>query len=172
LVKELVPDLLTVGTVNTVLQGFLKEQIPIVDIRTIVETLAEAATKTKDYNELLTTVRVALSKMITQRIVNLDTDLPIITLQPDLEGLLINAVNSGDKGGAGIEPNMAENLQQSLQTVYKQQEQANQPAVLVVQPSIRSMLARFVRNISSNMHVLSYHEIPDNKQVRIVGTVG
>lgn len=172
LVKELVPDLLTLGTVNKVLQGLLNEQIPIVDIRTIVETLAEAATKTKDYNELLTTVRVALSKMITQRIVNLDTDLPIITLQPDLEGLLINAVNSGDKGGAGIEPNMAENLQQSLQTVYKQQEQANQPAVLVVQPSIRSMLARFVRNISSNMHVLSYHEIPDNKQVRIVGTVG
>ncbi len=172
LVKGLVPDLLSLGAVTKVLQALLSENVPVVDIRTIVETLAQAASKTKEPNELLTSVRIALSRMITQRIVDVDSELPIITLQPELEGLLANAVISSEQGGAGIEPNMAENLQQSLQTIYQQQEQANQPAVLVVQPSLRALLARFVRNISSNMHVLSYHEIPDNKQVRIVGTVG
>lgn len=172
LIKGLIPDLLSLGAVTKVMQALLNENVPVVDIRTIVETLAQAASKTKDPNELLTTVRIALSRMITQRIVDVDNELPIITLQPELEGLLTNAVNSSEQGGAGIEPNMAENLQQSLQTIYKQQEQAQQPAVLVVQPSLRTLLARFVRNISSNMYVLSYHEIPDNKQVRIVGTVG
>lgn len=172
LVKELVPDLLSLGTVTKVLQALLSEQIPITDIRTIVETLADSAFKSKDPSDLLTPVRVSLARMITQRIVDVGADLPIITLNPELEAILSNAVKSSEQGGAGIEPNMAENLQRSLQTLYKEQEQKQQPAVLVVQPLIRTLLARFVRNISSNMHVLSYHEIPDNKQVKIVGTVG
>ena len=172
LVKELVPDLLSLGTVTKVLQALLSEQIPLTDIRTIVETLADSAQKTKDPTELLTPVRVSLARMITQRIVDVGVDLPIITLNPELEGILTNAVKSSEQGGAGIEPNMAENLQKSLQTIYNEQEKKQQPAVLVVQPLVRTLLARFVRNISSNMHVLSYHKIPDNKQVTIVGTVG
>lgn len=172
LVKELVPDLLSIGMVTKVLQGLLSENVPITDIRTIVTTLAEVAVKTKNPQDLLTMVRVALSRLITQRIVTPEEDLPIITLQPELEGILSNAVKNTEQGGGGIEPTLAEKLQQSLQQLYKQQEQHNQPAVLVVQPPVRALLARFVRNISSNMHVLSYHEIPDNQQIKIVGTVG
>ena len=172
LVKELVPDLLPLGTITSVLQSLLSEGVPLTDFRTIVETLTGAAIKTKDSGELLTSVRVALGRMITQRIVNVDNDLPIITLKPELEGILNNAVSSSEQGGAGIEPLMAENLQKSLKTLYDKQTQSQQPSVLVVQPMLRTLLARFVRNISSNMHVLSYHEIPDNKQVTIVGTVG
>ena len=172
LVKELVPDLLSLGMVCKILQGLLNEAIPITDIRTIVETLAEIAPKSKLPEDLLSTVRVALSRLITQRIVDNEKDLPIITLQPELEGILTSAVNSGDNNNGAIEPSLAERLQQSLLQLYKQQEQSQQPAVLVVQPSLRTLLARFVRNISSNMYVLSYHEIPDNKQIKIVGTVG
>lgn len=172
LVKELVPDSLPLGTITSVLQSLLREGVPLTDFRTIVETLTASAIKTKDPEELLSRVRVALGRLITQRIVHDRNDLPIITLKPELEGILSNAVSNSDQGGAGIEPSMAENLQQSLKQLYDQQTQSQQPSVLVVQPLIRSLLARFVRNISSSMHVLSYHEIPDNKQVTIVGTVG
>ncbi len=172
LVKELVPDILPLGSVTKVLQSLLGEHIPVTDIRTIVETLAETAITSKAHEDLIQAVRLALSRMITQRISSMDSELPIITLQPELENILRTALENSGTTGAGIEPSMAEKLQQSLQKLYKQQESQQQPAVLVVQPMLRQLLARFVRNISSNMHVLSYHEIPDNKQVRIVGTVG
>lgn len=172
LVKELVPDALTLGAVNKVLQGLLIEHIPLTDIRTIVETLAEAASKSKDIDYLIGQVRVALSRMITQKISGLHEELPIITLKPELEQLLQNSIQSNAGQGVSFEPGMADKIQHSLAQLAAQQQAKNELAVLVVQPGIRTALARFVRHISSNLHVLSYQEIPDNKEIRIIGTVG
>jgi flagellar biosynthesis protein FlhA len=172
LVKELIPDTLSLGAVNKVLQELLHEHIPLTDIRTIVETLAESAIKSKEIDYLVSQARIALSRLITQKISGLNQELPIITLQPELEQLLQNSIqNSGDNGPM-LEPNMAEKIQHSLIELTSKQESNQQPAVLVVQPMLRTLLARFVRNISTNLHVLSYQEIPDNKQIRIIGTVG
>ncbi|KTC86403.1 flagellar biosynthesis protein FlhA [Legionella brunensis] len=172
LVKELVPDALSLGAVNKVLQGLLVEHIPLSDIRTIVETLAESASKSKDTEYLISQVRVALSRLITQKISGLNQELPIITLKPELEQLLQNTIQNSGGQGVSFEPGMADKIQQSLVQLAAQQQAKQELAVLVVQPGIRSVLARFVRNISSNLHVLSYQEIPDNKQIRIIGTVG
>lgn len=171
LVKELVPDTLSLGAVSKVLQGLLIEHIPLSDIRTIVETLAEAAPKSKDPDYLISQVRVALSRLITQKISGLNEELPIITLKPELEQLLQNTIQNSSHG-VSFEPGMADKIQQSLMQLAAQQQAKQELAVLVVQPGIRSVLARFVRNISNNLHVLSYQEIPDNKQIRIIGTVG
>ncbi|MFC3907982.1 flagellar biosynthesis protein FlhA [Legionella dresdenensis] len=172
LVKELVPDLLSLGAVTKVLQGLLVEKIPLTDIRTIVETLAEAAPKSKDTDFLIGQVRVALSRLITQKISGLHEELPIITLKPELEQLLQGSIQNAGSNGISFEPGMADKIQNSLSQLAAQQQAKNELAVLVVQPGIRSVLARFVRNIASNLHVLSYQEIPDNKQIRIIGTVG
>ena len=172
LVKELVPDILPLGTVNKVLQELLHEHIPLTDIRTIVETLAESSIKSKEIDYLVAQVRIALSRLITQKISGLNQELPIITLQPELEQLLQNSIQSSGDHGPVLEPGMAEKIQQSLSELSNRQEASQQPAVLVVQPMLRTLLARFVRNISTNLHVLSYQEIPDNKQIRIIGTVG
>nr|WP_269570335.1 FHIPEP family type III secretion protein [Legionella tunisiensis] len=171
LVKELVPEALSLGAVSKVLQGLLIEHIPLSDIRTIVETLAEAAPKSKDPDYLISQVRVALSRLITQKISGLNEELPIITLKPELEQLLQNTIQNSSHG-VSFEPGMADKIQQSLMQLAAQQEAKQELAVLVVQPGIRTVLARFVRNISNNLHVLSYQEIPDNKQIRIIGTVG
>ncbi|CDZ78564.1 Flagellar biosynthesis protein FlhA [Legionella massiliensis] len=172
LVKELVPDALSLGAVSKVLQGLLIEHIPLSDIRTIVETLAEASAKSKDTDYLISQVRVSLSRLITQKISGLNEELPIITLKPELEQLLQNTIQSSGGHGVSFEPGMADKIQHSLTQLAAQQQAKQELAVLVVQPGIRSVLARFVRNISSNLHVLSYQEIPDNKQIRIIGTVG
>ncbi|CEK11276.1 flagellar biosynthesis protein FlhA [Legionella hackeliae] len=172
LVKELVPDALSLGAVSKVLQGLLVEHIPLTDIRTIVESLAEASSKSKDTDYLISQVRVALSRLITQKISGLNQELPIITLKPELEQLLQNTIQNNAGQGVSFEPGMADKIQQSLVQLAAQQQAKQELAVLVVQPGIRSVLARFVRNISSNLHVLSYQEIPDNKQIRIIGTVG
>lgn len=172
LVKELVPDGLSLGMVSKVLQGLLIERIPLTDIRTIVETLAENAPKSKDSEFLISQVRIALSRLITQKISGLDEELPIITLKPELEQLLQNTIQNSGAGGVSFEPGMADKIQNSLAQFAAQQQAKQESSVLVVQPAIRSVLARFVRNISNDFHVLSYQEIPDNKQIRIIGTVG
>lgn len=172
LVKELIPDGLSLGMVSKVLQGLLSERIPLTDIRTIVETLAEYASKSKDTDYLISQVRVALSRLITQKISGLDEELPIITLKPELEQLLHTTIQNSGQGGISFEPGMADKIQQSLVQFAAQQQAKQESSVLVVQPGIRAVLARFVRTISNDFHVLSYQEIPDNKQIRIVGTVG
>ncbi|TAL61132.1 MAG: flagellar biosynthesis protein FlhA, partial [Legionella sp.] len=172
LVKELIPDGLSLGMVSKVLQGLLIEHIPLTDIRTIVETLAENAPKSKDTDFLISQVRVALSRLITQKISGLNEELPIITLKPELEQLLQNTIQNSGAGGVSFEPGMADRIQQSLMEYAAQQQAKQESSVLVVQPGIRAVLARFVRNISDDFHVLSYQEIPDNKQIRIIGTVG
>lgn len=172
LVKELIPDTLSLGAVSKVLQGLLIEHIPLSDIRTIVETLAEAALKSKDTDHLISQVRVSLSRLITQKISGLNEEMPIITLKPELEQLLQNTIQNSGGHAVSFEPGMADKIQHSLTQFAAEQQAKKELAVLVVQPGIRSALARFVRNISSNLHVLSYQEIPDNKQIRIIGTVG
>lgn len=172
LVKELVPDGLSLGMVSKVLQGLLIEHIPLTDIRTIVETLAENAPKSKDSDFLISQVRIAISRLITQKISGLNEELPIITLKPELEQLLQNTIQNSGAGGVSFEPGMADRIQQSLAEFAIQQQARQESSVLVVQPGIRAVLARFVRNISNDFHVLSYQEIPDNKQIRIIGTVG
>ena len=172
LVKELVPDGLSLGLVNKVLQGLLVEHIPLTDTRTIVETLAEVAPRSKDTDYLISQVRIALSRLITQKISGMNEELPIITLKPELEQLLQSTIQNGSSSGVNFEPGMADKIQHSLTQLAMQQQAKQESSVLVVQPGIRSVLARFVRNISHDFHVLSYQEIPDNKQIRIIGTVG
>ena len=109
-----------------------------------------------------------MARLITQKISGLNEELPIITLRPELEQLLHNTIQSSGTGSVSFEPGMADKIQQSLTQLAAQQQAKHESSVLVVQPAIRSVLARFVRNISNDFHVLSYQEIPDNKQIRII----
>lgn len=170
LVENLVPDTLNLGIIVKVLQSLLTEGIPIRDIRTIAETLAEHASRSQDPDELTTAVRTSLGRMIVQQINGMAAELSVITLDPNLEQLLHQAVQADGVGG--VEPGLAERLFSALQDSVQKQEAQGQSAVLLVSGLIRTMLARFVRHTIPNLHVLSYNEIPSDKQIRIVATVG
>ncbi|NOZ52283.1 MAG: flagellar biosynthesis protein FlhA [Gammaproteobacteria bacterium] len=172
LVEDLVPKKLSLGSVVKVLQNLLIEGIPIRDIRTIAETLAEHTSDSQDPGILTTAVRVALRRSIAQHIAGTGSELPVITLEPALEQLLHQAIQGGTGQAAGFEPGLADNLLKSLAEHSQRQEAAGHTAILLVTSSIRSMLARFVRHGVPNLHVLAFEEIPDNKQVRITATVG
>ena len=170
LVENLVPDTLNLGVIVKVLQSLLAEGIPVRDIRTIAETLAEHATRSQDPDELTSAVRTSLGRMIVQQINGMAAELSVITLDPNLEQLLHQAVQADGVGG--VEPGLAERLFSALQESVQKQEAMGQSAVLLVAGQIRSMLARFVRHTIPHLHVLSYNEIPSDKQIRIVATVG
>lgn len=172
LVEDLTPRLLPLGTVVRTLQGLLAERVPIKNMRTIVETLAEHATRTQDVLQLQSHLRVALGRQIVQDIAGMATELPVITLEPDLEQLLTNSLAGNTGATPGLEPGLAERMQRRLAEAAQRQELTGEPAVLLVPPQLRQMLARFMRAIVPNMHVLAWNEIPDNRKVRLVTAVG
>lgn len=175
LAEELVPGIISLSTLLKILQTLLQEQVPVRDIRTIAEAIANAAGKSQDPAAMVAAVRVALSRAIVQSIVGLDSEMPVITLEPKLEQILLNSLQQagqGSENGILLEPGMAEKLQHSLVEAAQRQEMLGQPVILLVAGQIRAMMSRFARMTVPNMHVLAYQEIPDNKQVTIVATVG
>ncbi|MFP4146965.1 MAG: flagellar biosynthesis protein FlhA [Halorhodospira sp.] len=172
LVEELVPNTLSLSVVVKVLQNLLEEGVPIRDMRSIVEALAEHGQRTKDPGQLTQHVREVLSRMIVQEIVGMEREVPVITLEPQLEQILLNSVQGAGEGGGGLEPGLAERIQRSISQAVGRQEAAGQPAVLLTSPPLRHWLRRLTRNVAPGLHVLSYNEVPDERQVRIVASVG
>jgi len=172
LVENLVPKTLSLGVVVKVLQNLLMEGVPIRDLRTIAETLAEQASRSQDPDMLTAAVRVKLSRMIYQKINGMEENLDAMALDPKLEQLLLKSIQGGHEGGPGLEPGLAETMLQSLLENTRQQEAQGQTAVLLVSPQLRQWLAEFVRGSIRGLNVLAYTEVPENKQVRIVATIG
>ncbi|PWK49134.1 flagellar biosynthesis protein FlhA [Pleionea mediterranea] len=172
LVENLVPDSLPLGVVVKVLQNLLLEQVPIRDMRTIAETLAEYSVRSQDPAALTSAVRISLSRLIIQNINGLEGELPVITLDPNLEQILHQSLQASNDESVNIEPGLAEKLQRSLKEAAEKQEAAGKAAVLLTSPGLRTSLAHFARFGIPGLHVLSFQEIPDNKQIRVVATVG
>ncbi|WP_165311937.1 flagellar biosynthesis protein FlhA [Vibrio ziniensis] len=172
LIEGFVPDQLSLGVVVKVLQNLLNEAIPIRDIRTIVQTLSEYASKSQEPDILTAAVRISLKRLIVQEINGIEPELPVITLIPELEQILHQTMQASGGESAGIEPGLAERLQMALSHATQEQELKGEPAVLLTSGVLRSTLAKFVKNTIPNLRVLSYQEIPDEKQIRIVQAVG
>ena len=174
LVEELVPAKISISSLLKVLQNLLKEQVPLKDFRSVAEALTDAVTKTQDTLALTAAVRISLSRLIIQTINGSDEEIPVITIDPRLEQLLLGSVqqSGGTEEGMVLEPNMAEKLQTSLMEAAHKQEMLGKPAILLVAAPVRPLMAKFVRYGEQLIHVLSYQEIPENKKVTIVASVG
>ena len=172
LVEGLIPGVMPLGTLVKVLQNLLIEGVPIRDMRTILQTLVEYASRSQDPEVLTAACRIALRRLIVQEIVGGESTIPVITLAPELERILHQSLQAGGPEGAGIEPGLAERMQQSLTEAAQRQELDGQAAVLLTSGVLRNTLARFVKNAIPGLRVLSYQEIPDDKQIRIVSAVG
>ncbi|GGA27462.1 flagellar biosynthesis protein FlhA [Dyella nitratireducens] len=172
LVEDLVPKRLSLGVVVKVLQNLLAERVPVRNMRTIVESLAEHAGQSQDPGALTAYVRVALGRQIVQEIAGLGTEIPVLTLAPELEQILLGSLSSSGAAGAAVEPGLADRLQQSVAEAARRQEANGEPAVMLVQPQLRPWLSRFTRHVAQNLHVLAYNEVPDNRRVRLVQAIG
>ena len=171
LIEELVPKTLSLSVIVRVLQELLRDQVPITNMRTICQALAEHGRSSADPDVLTGAVRVALGRTIVQRASNGQEELPVITLDPRLEQILQEALKGG-ADTAGIEPTLAEKLQSRLSDTAHRQEIVGQPAVLLVSPSLRPWLSRFLRFAVPTLRVLAYNEVPDSKRVKLIAAVG
>ncbi|MDJ0806504.1 MAG: flagellar biosynthesis protein FlhA [Gammaproteobacteria bacterium] len=172
LVEDLLPKTLSLGVVTKILQNLLEEHVSIRDIRTIAETLAEQAPRSQDPVTLTAAVRVALSRGIVQQLIGSYEEIPVAVLDSGLEQILLQTFQTSEEGLAGFEPGLAERLQQALAETGAAMEQEGQESVLLVAAPIRPWMARFAKHAAPGMHVLSYNEIPDNRQIRVISTIG
>ncbi len=172
LVEDLVPKTLSLGQLLKVLQNLLQEKVPIRDIRTIAETLAERASVSQDIGVLTAAVRRALSRSIVQQLVGPKEEIPVIVLDPTLEQILQQTLQTSEEGGAGFEPGLAQQMQKALSDTAAQQEVTGEESILLVAAPIRTWMSKFVRHSVPGMNVLSYNEIPDNRHIRVVATIG
>lgn len=176
LAEELVPNKVSISQLLAVLQNLLREQVPVRDLRSIAESLANSPAQSQDIAALTSSARLSLARMITQNIFGNTDELPVMTLDPGLEQLLLKTLQQsaqqGGQAGLVLEPTMADTLQRSLTESVQAQEAAGRPAVLLVTSQLRPSMAQFVRNSIPQLHVLAYQEVPDNKSITIVAAVG
>jgi flagellar biosynthesis protein FlhA len=171
-IEDLVPKLLPMSVVVKVMQYLLLERVPIRNLRTICETLAEYAPRTQDPVALVAAVRVALGRTIVQNIGGLRQELPVITLDPALEQVLQDSMAGGGDASPGFEPGLADRIQTALSDSARRQDAAGEPAVLLVAPKIRPWIARLMRHSTPSLAVLAYNEIPENRRIRVIAAVG
>ena len=168
LTQDFIPDIITMTLFHKVLQNLLHEQIPIRDMRTIIDTLSEYAVEQKDANELTSIVRIALGRSITQKYFAESKELQLIGLGENIEKMLLQALQSGN----GIEPGLAETIEQQTVSAIELQQSMGLPAVLVVNHPLRALLSRFLRRTNPQLTVLSSLELSDDRHVRITAYIG
>ncbi|SHI60095.1 flagellar biosynthesis protein FlhA [Clostridium amylolyticum] len=171
-VEELIPDLMTIGEVQKVLQNLLREKVSIKDMVTIMESLADNSRNTKDLELLTEYVRFSLGRTICNGLLDENRGITVATLHPELENYIANNLQKSIQGSyVVIDPDTTqgifENLKSVLDTVYFNN---NQPVVLV-SPKIRPAFRRLIEMVFPHIMVISLNEIPNDVEIRTEGVV-
>lgn len=163
-----------------VFRVLLQEGVSLKDIVVIATTLLDSSETTKDPILLAAEVRCALRRQIVSTLFGKKKDMPAFNLSAELENMLLGSLNQARQNGAGkvaldnypIDPQLLSQLQINMPVAREQMKQQHTPPLLLVLPQVRPLLARYARLFAPGLHVLSYNEIPENRDVSIVGTVG
>ena len=174
LTDDLVPKTISFSQLQKLLRGLLAEEVPVRDMRTIVETIFEHAPRllgdaaNPDEAQLLAVTRAALGRAITQYRFPGGGEIRAIGLEHRLERVLMQALTST----GALEPGLAENLLVQAQRAVEAQEGQGETAALVVPPALRAPLSRFLRHHLPHLAVLSSAEIPDERMLRFTSWIG
>ncbi len=170
LIEDVVPKMVAIPTLQRVLQLLLEEGVHIRDMRSIIECLAEHASTVSDPHELARRIRTHLAPAIVQQIYGPVRELDVIALDPDLERLVTQALNSPH--GAALDPGIADTLAKSAADTARSQEDRGHPACLLVPDPIRAPIARLLKRAAPRLKVLAHSEIPETHTIRIGSIIG
>jgi flagellar biosynthesis protein FlhA len=169
LVENLVPNTMSLADVTRVVHSLLDEGVPIRDMRTIAETLSIHRGLENNPEELVAQVRVALGPSIFQSVAGAAQELPVMVLDPQLEQMMSSAVQNNQ---GVIEPNLLDTMVRGIGDAAGKMESEGASPVLLVSGIIRGFLSKLLRGRMSNFYILAYEEIPGDKNIRVVTTVG
>jgi flagellar biosynthesis protein FlhA len=171
-VEELIPDLMTIGEVQKILQNLLKEKVPVKDMVTILESLADNSRVTKDLELLTEYVRFALGRTICNPLVDEDGTITVATLSQDIEDRVANNIQKSIQGSfPAVDPDTTGRILGSIKDVLDSVYFYDNQPVLLVSPKIRPAFRRLIEMVFPNVTVLSLNEIPNDIQIRTEGVV-
>ena len=170
LIEDVIPKMVSIATLQRVLQLLLEEGVHVRDMRSIVECLAENAATVTDPMELARRIRTHIAPAIVQQIYGSVKELDVIALEPELERLVTQALNSPH--GAALDPGVADTLAKSAAETAQKQEDRGVPATLLVPDLIRAPMARLLKRAEPRLKVLGHSEIPETHTIRIGSIIG
>lgn len=171
-VEELIPDLMTIGEIQKVLQGLLKEKISIKDMVTILECLADNSRNTRDIELLTEYVRFALGRSICNELVDENNSITVLTLSPDIENMVSNSIQKSVQGSfPAMNPDVTTNIFNSLRDLLDVTYFNNNIPVILVSPKIRPAFRKLIEMVFPSLMVLSLNEIPNDIEIRAEGVV-
>jgi flagellar biosynthesis protein FlhA len=173
LVQSVVPKLVPLNQLTTILQNLLSESVPISDLQVILTELGGMTIQKMSNDDISEAVRPKLIPLLIQRVAKFKETLPLITLAPDLEQMILTAVRQNpDEKMLLIDGALAKKILQNLNEATEKLSRDNKAIFLIVAPQIRRHVAQFVRAQLSAVNVLSFTELPENRSVEIAYTVG
>jgi flagellar biosynthesis protein FlhA len=170
LVSGLVPKVLSLSILTRVLKLLLTDQISISDMHRILECLASE--KSREVDDLVDAVRIALGPLIIQRVCGPKEALSVVTLDPGLEQIIVQNGRAAGSGASIIEPSLGRKLIESFQEQSRILAESNKPLVVVTSPMLRRDLATLVRQAAPDALTLSFREVPETKRITVVAVIG
>lgn len=172
IVRELVPDLLSLGQVHKVLQSLVKERVSIRDLSTILERLADYAHVSRDTNLLAEHVRQSLARQICSYYVDADDTITVFTIDPQLEEIMINAIHQSEYGAfLALEPQIGEKVILQISDHVANFRRMEKPACGLCAPRLRPHLKKFTERNNPGLSILSYQEIVPQVKVQSIGII-
>lgn len=171
-VEELIPDLLTIGEVQKVLQNLLRERVPIKDMVTILESLADNSRNTKDIELLTEYVRFALGRSICNSLIDDNNTITVVTLSQQLEDIVGQNIQKSMQGSfPAIDPDTTSKVLASIRKVLDSVYFYDNQPVILVSPKIRAAFRKLIEMVFPSVNVLSLNEIPNDVEIKTEGVV-
>lgn len=172
IVEELIPGILSLGEVQKVLQNLLKENVPIIDLVTILETLADHGVSIKDTEILTEHVRHALQRTIVKDYLDQEGELKVVTIDPQLEDLIGSNIHKSMNGSIPVlEPEMITRIFKNIKSAYDEAMMKGYQTVILASPKTRTALKNLIAMTFPTFTVLSLNEVPNDIQIEVVGMV-
>ena len=171
-VEELIPDLLTIGELQKVLQNLLREKVPIKDIVTIMESLADNARNTRDLEVLTEYVRFALARTICNQVVDENRTITVVTLDPSIEEIIGSNIQKSVQGSfPTVDPDTTTRILTGIKNIIETVYFYNNQPIILVSPNIRPVFRKLIEMVFPHIMVISLNEVPNDVQINSEGVV-
>src|SRR5471030_1460458 len=171
-VEELIPDLLTIGDIQKVLQNLLREKVPIKDILTIMESLADNSKNTRDIEVLTEYVRFALARTICNQVIDESRTITVITLDPNIEEIISSNIQKSVNGSfPTVSPDITTGILTSIKNTIESVYFYNNQPIILVSPNIRVAFRKLIEMVFPHIMVISLNEVPNDVQINSEGVI-
>ena len=171
LVETVIPKILPLNQLTGILKILLSEAVPITDLKRVLELLSNINISKMSIVEISEVIRPALVGLLIQKICPINKELSVITLSPEMEQIIINALKEKNTTGISLDPTFTKNMLTAIAQAYETASSKGDNCILLTSPIIRKDLANLIRQNIEDLHVLAFTELPETRRINIIATI-